>query len=245
MLPTEVMTLVAVLLFLAPGCVWAVLRRRPKRSTVVRELAAVALVSVVCTGAAIAILAALRTAQPNWVLDYGAWVRTGDYYLHRSYADIATTAALEVVIACTLALVLCAVFAMGRRGERTDADGSVLLGLARRDKTHARPQPGSQPMVVARTHDGTLYQGTFCAIDSTADVEHPVLALGAPIVFQRPGQPRAAMPSAWDRLAVPLGDVAEMWLSSRPSAAQPPTTPPVAPAPPAADQLTMSDARAH
>lgn len=250
MLPTEAMTLVAALLFLAPGFLWELLRGRPNRSTVVRELSAVALVSVVCTGVAIGILAALRTVKPDWVLDYGAWIRTGDYYLHRSYQDIAQTAALEVVVACLLVLALHTLVAMGHRGKDIDAEGSVLLSLVRRDKTHSRPQPGSRPMVVARTHDGTLYQGTFCAVDSGRDVEHPVLALGAPIVFQRSGEPRAAMPPAWDRLAVPLSDIAEMWLSSRPAEPSPevPVTSPAPAAPVApqgADQLTSSDARAR
>ena len=214
MLPSELLSMVAVLMLLAPGCVWAVVRRNP-RANPVHQGAAILLVGLLCTALSLGVIAVLRSTQPSFVMDFGAWVRSGDYYLHRSYEEILRTIGIELGVACVLAGVI-ALIANERshvRGERADAP--LLVRLIEGEEANTRVQPGTHPRVFARTHDGSLYQGTLYGLDSGSSAEQPVLVLSAPIAFQRPGEPSSAMPALWDRLAIPLGDVAELWTSSR------------------------------
>jgi len=105
---------------------------------------------------------------------------------------------------CVLAVAL---LVLGRRGRRAS-------GHAHDDVVPT----GS--IVLARTHDGTQYQGAL--VEDAGPVADQYLVLSGPIVFRRAGSEPETMPPAWDRLALPRADVAEVWTRSTPTA-EPPT----------------------
>jgi LPXTG-motif cell wall-anchored protein len=121
----------------------------------------------------------------------------------------------QLVLAVAGVLVIAAVLlVLGRRRRRAEEqsdgrpDAQVALEAVLVD------EPGT--LVLARTHDGTQYQGTLT--DATAaNARGAYLTLAGPIVFRRAGGEPETMPSAWDRLALPLADVAEVWTRSAPT----------------------------
>jgi hypothetical protein len=129
--------------------------------------------------------------------------------------SIDTQAVLAVAGVCVLAVALIVV---GRR--RRKADGPAVEAVV-------VEEPGT--LVLARTHDGTQYQGTLAAVDAD-DASAAYLTLTGPILFRRADGAPAAMPPAWDRLSLPRRDVAEVWTRSAPVAETPaPAAPVVAP----------------
>jgi hypothetical protein len=94
---------------------------------------------------------------------------------------------------------------------------AVLMVLARRHRATPAPPPLSAVeagrLVLARTHDGTHYQGAFVEMGGPGEF----LTLAGPIVFRRVGAEPETMPAVWDRLTLPLSDVAEVWTRSTPT----------------------------
>jgi hypothetical protein len=127
--------------------------------------------------------------------------------------SIDTQAVLAVAGVCVLAVALIVV---GRR--RRKADGPAVEAVV-------VEEPGT--LVLARTHDGTQYQGTLAAADAD-DASGAYLTLTGPILFRRADGAPAAMPPAWDRLSLPRRDVAEVWTRSAPIAPAPAPAAPVA-----------------
>jgi hypothetical protein len=100
----------------------------------------------------------------------------------------------------------------------------VLLVLARRRRSAAERSSGTVDagrIVLARTHDGTHYQGAFVEMGEPGEF----LTLAGPIVFRRVGAEPETMPAVWDRLTLPLADVAEVWTRSTPVEAATDPTP--------------------
>jgi hypothetical protein len=134
---------------------------------------------------------------------------------------------MQLVIAvagvCVLALALIVLSRRRRRrnaADRTDAprvqaaeavETAETVETAEAVEALEVDEPGR--LVLARTHDGTQYQGVLAEPDE-AHAAGAFLVLAGPIVFRRSGGESETMPSAWDRLAVPLVDVAEVWTRS-------------------------------
>jgi hypothetical protein len=96
----------------------------------------------------------------------------------------------------------------------------MLLVLARRRRVsadRATSTVDADRLVLARTHDGTHYQGAFVDMGGPGEF----LTLAGPIVFRRVGAEPETMPPVWDRLTLPLADVAEVWTRSTPAAPAP------------------------
>ncbi|HEY3670713.1 MAG TPA: hypothetical protein VGN51_07255 [Acidimicrobiia bacterium] len=147
-----------------------------------------------------------------------------------------TQTVIAVAGVCVLALVL---IVLGRRRRNTEGRGTndhvVNAGVV---DAVVVDEPGR--LVLARTHDGTQYQGTLA---EPGDPGQPganggYLTLTGTIVFRRAGGEPETMPSAWDRLALPLADVAEVW--TRPAA-----TTPAAPSPAPVPASSTEDAVAR
>jgi hypothetical protein len=92
----------------------------------------------------------------------------------------------------------------------------LVIGRRRRTSGPRHPVSVTEPgwMVLARTHDGTQYQGALIEVDDATRDQYLVLA--GPIVFRRAGGEPETMPPAWDRLSLPRADVAEVWTRSTP-----------------------------
>lgn len=108
----------------------------------------------------------------------------------------------------------------------------VLLVVVRRRRTSAGKEARTVEagrLVLARTHDGTHYQGAFVEMGGPGEF----LTLAGPIVFRRVGAEPETMPPVWDRLTLPLSDVAEVWTRTTPAAEPAPAKGrgPAAPAP--------------
>jgi hypothetical protein len=92
----------------------------------------------------------------------------------------------------------------------------VLMVLARRRRRSSGGEEHTVEagrLVLARTHDGTHYQGTFVEMGGPGEF----LTLAGPIVFRRVGAEPETMPAVWDRLTLPLADLAEVWTRSTPA----------------------------
>jgi hypothetical protein len=213
--PSTAATLIGFLFFVAPGLLFDLLAERwrpPVGASAFREISRVGLVSLVCSGASMAVLAALRALKPEWVLDPGRWLRTGDRYLHHEYPLIARTLVLEVLLACAVSLFLYWL-AVGRRPRLARNDPSpVLWSIVGGRGSAPETRVGARLFALARTREGNIYQGFVSGIDMDAERDNAMIAFQPPIQFQRAKQHPGAMPEHWDRLAVPLGDVQELWL---------------------------------
>jgi hypothetical protein len=241
-LPDGAAAVIGVLLFLAPGFLYVALRDPRRSRGPVADLAAIGIVATLSTGVSIAVLALVRSVHASWVLDLGAWVRTDDYYWHRSYTVVVRTVAIEVVLALLVASVAHLVVAARARAGQANGgpDESLWPLVGADDESHG--QPGERRMAMARTRDGALYRGYLHGVHDSG-VLPPVLGLSGPIAVRRPGEAPTTMAPPWDRLALTLADVTELWVESG-AAATPtgsraePTTPsqarpPVPPVPPA------------
>ena len=208
-MPTAIVVLVGAVLFLAPGLVWNVGQRETRRHvSTVRELSALLLVSIGCTSGAVAVVAVMRQLWPTTVVDLGAWIRTDDFYFHRHYGVVLITVAMTALLACVLAIVVLAV--TRRRAARSAVTGVLPSILDPRTDAPVR-QPDVPRVVMVRTHNGTLFHGSFVALDED-DAHTSAIALGGPIVFQRADGVSMTMPPEWDRIALPMSDVAEFWI---------------------------------
>lgn len=216
MVPSTTGAAIAFLFFVTPGLLYELLAERsrpPVPGSTFREISRVGLLSVVCTSVSAATLAVVRGFRPRWVLDPGRWVRSGSVYVRNDYALIARTLAIEVLLACGAALLLYWLV-IGRRASETRNDPNpVLWSITGGRGSTPKYRQNARLFALARTHGGDVYQGYFVAIDLDADRAHPMLALQPPIQFQRDGQQAGAMPAEWDRLALPLADIQELWLN--------------------------------
>jgi hypothetical protein len=144
-------------------------------------------------------------------MDLGAWIRTDDYYFHRHYAAVITTIVMTVGIACALAALAACVVRATHEGTQGPVRLASLLSSHREDQNQ---QPGNARTVLVRNTSGTLYQGSFFALDADREAATSSLVLGGPIVFRHADGTAKSMPSEWDRLALRLRDVAEIWVRS-------------------------------
>jgi hypothetical protein len=212
MVPQGVVVVVLTLLLLAPGLVWElVLHRGGSRSPVLRRVCGVLLASVLCTLAGIGVMATVRSLSPSSVIDVGAWIRTDDYYFHRNYLVVVTTIVLTVGIGCLLAALCAGV--MRHRGPSASQPENGWASVLTANRAPSG-QPGPPRLVHIRTHAGTLYQGSLVAIDSDALLGSAALTLGGPIAFRRDRGDAQSMRPEWDRLVLPMQEVAELWIQS-------------------------------
>jgi Family of unknown function (DUF6338) len=207
--PTTIVVLVVAVLFLAPGLVWKVGQRETRRrASAIHDLSALLLVSLGCTSAAVGVVAAMRQLWPTTVVDLGAWIRTDDFYFHRHYGVILSTVAMTALLACVLATLVLA--ATRRRATRNAVTGVLPSILDPKTDAPVR-QPDVPRVVMVRTHNGTQFHGSFVALDED-DADTSAIALGGPIVFQRADGVSMTMPPEWDRIVLPMSDIAELWI---------------------------------
>ncbi len=215
MVPNTAGTLVAFLFFVTPGLLFMLLaeRRRPAApGSTFREISTVGLISVVCTTIATAVLAIARARRPRWLLDPGRWVRDGSKYFESDYPLIARTLVIEIVLASCVALGLYWFFVRRPwRASRSDPN-PVLWSITGGLGSAPASRPNTELFALARTRAGDIYQGYVVAVDLDPSRSLAMLALQTPIKFKRANDPPDEMTKEWDRLAIPLSDVQELWL---------------------------------
>lgn len=201
MLPESAATLTVFLLLVIPGVLFELVaaRRRPESErTVFRETSVVALTSVVFSGAALVVLSMVRSKNPSWMPDPGAWFRDADYAAGH-YRLIARAAVAEVVL----------------------ASGLAWLGARFMGKGHIRPTtnwyavfrdsapPNSNVRAVVETTDGTTYRGFiggYTADDVPPDERELVLI--PPLYVRRRGGDETAID--WDRILLTGSQIASI-----------------------------------
>jgi hypothetical protein len=225
MLPDGAAAAIGVLLFLAPGFLYVVLSDPRRSRGAVADLATIGIVATLASAVSVGVLALVRSVSASWVLDLGTWVRTGDYYWHRSYGVVVRTVVIEVALALLVAVAAHLLAAARARDSRPAGapDASLWPLVAVDDESHQ--QPGDRRMAMARTRDGSLYRGYLHGVHDSG-VLPPLLGLSGPIAVRRPGETPTTMTPTWDRLALALDDVTELWVESTASPTPPRAAPP-------------------
>ncbi len=223
MVPDTLGSVAAFFFFIAPGLLYELLSQRKRPSpdtTTFREISTVALISVVCTTVAVALLGAVRYVWPDLVVDAGSWIASGNDYVQARYELIARTLIVELLLAGAAAFGLFLLVGASRKRRHPGAHDphpvlwSVTRGFASTPRSRGKD---SKLHALARTHKGDVYVGRVAGIDLDADRSLGMLALQPPIKFHRVGEDEKVMPDEWDRVALPLSDLQELWLQWRQS----------------------------
>jgi hypothetical protein len=154
-LPSTTASLVAFLIFVAPGFLFELRRgRRVPRAerTTFREISSVALASVVCSGIAIALLAAVRAIHKSWMPDPSSWFADSHKYLTNHWPVVTWFLVIEVALACVVA------YTGARWLPVRGAEGNLLRGTA---WWHAFREVGTEhaKYVCVRMRSGAEYYG--------------------------------------------------------------------------------------
>jgi hypothetical protein len=201
MIPDTAGAVLSFLGLIAPGLVFELLRERRRPAvteTAFREASRVALTSLVFTLAALAVLSAVRTVWPSRMPDPRRWLELGSRYVGENYRLIAFGLALEVGIACGLAVlsdVAMRWFGLGRADIRP---GSIWYRVLRDD----RPKDATV-WVNMRLTDGTRIVGYLLHYTPGEKVEDREIALtGRFIEVALPGKDYAPLGKSFDALMV-------------------------------------------
>jgi hypothetical protein len=161
----------------APGLVYELLRekRRPAiTETAFREAARVALTSLIFTGISLALLTIIRLALPLYLPDPGAWLREGANYARRAFWPITLGLAVEVTLACSLAVLTHVVLNKSGIGQARIQSGSIWYHVLRGD----RPKAAKNVLLRLRLSDGTRVKGVMRWYTQGEKLDDQELALG-------------------------------------------------------------------
>lgn len=174
------------------------------------------------TGLALAALGAIRAATPSFMPDPELLIREGSEYAAEHYALIARALAIGLFLSCGLAWVayrvgparqastsrphdaLWTVFHESTGPNRTPTGGWAPLRLK-----NAAGDGATVPIVEIRMRDDVCYRGQVAAVDPGGARADRMIALACPITMDR-GNKRTTIDRPWQRLILPLEDVAEM-----------------------------------
>lgn len=109
MIPDSFAAFYAFLGLVAPGLVFHMLRehrRAPLQESSIREAGRIALTSLLFTSASLLILSVAGVVWPAAFADLRSWAQLGDPYLRNHLEVAVTTVAVEVLLACALAVVV-------------------------------------------------------------------------------------------------------------------------------------------
>ena len=217
MVPSTWLSVLFFLLLIAPGLVFDLLaerRRAGADESAFREASRVALASTAFSGAALAVLATIRTLKPEWMPDPRRLLGDEQAYLTDEYRLVLRALLIQVAIALVLALVTHAVLAKtgGASIRQRSAWSSVFH--------HELPE-GKQAHVRVRMTDETVYIGRVAHF--TANIEHAdrELVLAPPLFSKMKGGELKDVPEEWQRIVVPGDQVAVLSVQYRPKVAPP------------------------
>jgi hypothetical protein len=161
---------------------------------------------VVLTGLSLSVLAAVRAASPGLMPSPGQWLRHPHPYIVEHYRLIIRTLVLEVGLASGLALIAAHVLLPRTwRGTQARPHNTISVVL------HETATEPSAPFVQLRTCHGTLFSGLVAAHDHSGPRADRQIALRPPLAVQRPGDESPhPIPPGWQRVVLPVADVAEM-----------------------------------
>jgi hypothetical protein len=198
-LPDSAATLAAFLLFVMPGLAFELtvgLRRPEHDRTTFRETSVVAVTSLVFSCVSTTVLWCLSRVRSRWFVNLDSLVAHRTYWsVH--YRLVLRTTAIEVALACALAVLVASRIGRGRIR-------SVTTWFAVfRDNV----PPQSRALLRIETTSGTIYQGyvgAYTADDVPPDEREIVLA--PPLTIQRKGM--AEVPIEWDRVILSGSQIA-------------------------------------
>ena len=220
MIPDTAASLAALVFLVSPGLLseWLRERANPGRSeSAFRELSRIALVSVAANLVALVILAVVRSAAPDLVVDVGAWLRDGDAYLDAEYRLIARTA-------IGLWLLTLVIVFVGHRvirandGPATFVDSTVWHEVIRNDR------PDNHVVWLQVTiDDGRSFFGYYSASERSDDgtytiaLKGPGLSVRAAPTKENPNLDLTQLDS-WNQVYLPAGSVKFAVASYQPEA---------------------------
>jgi Family of unknown function (DUF6338) len=174
---------VGLLIFVAPGILFEILRERRRpglEETSFREASRIALSSVAFSLSALLALSLVRLSRPAWMPDPGEWLRLGNGYLKGHYRLIGRAAFLEVGGACVLSLLLSEVLSRTGHGLASIRPISSWYHCFRVE----RPE-NTVPYVTVRLKDGTQYMGTLAHYSPDPKMEDRELTLKPPFLKRK------------------------------------------------------------
>jgi hypothetical protein len=192
--PDSAAALLAFLGLVAPGLAYQARRERrrpPAVESAFREASRVALTSLVFTVASTTVLLIVASTWPA-LPDVAQWLRDPSVYLPDNYTKVRLFLLLELVLACSLAIVFEAVTGGGLRGNILS--GSLWYGVLRRDV----PAAATRVWLWIVTKDGTELKGALRGYTpGESDDVREISIGGAPILRLLP---KANRVSGWETL---------------------------------------------
>lgn len=202
MVPDTVASLLAFFLLVAPGIVFQLLRERwfPKvDETAFRELSVVVLASALFSSLGLAIVALIRAVEPQWVVNVGGWLHTGDPYFNAHYRLVVRTLLVAVFVALVAAVVVAFLVRWLGRG------GTVKsYNMWHSVFSKGAYAPTETSSVCVMLIDGIRYFGVVEQwSDEAASWEERELLLRKPLSVQPRGAPTAVpLDATWQRVVV-------------------------------------------
>jgi hypothetical protein len=197
MIPTTLGAFLAFLALVAPGIVFEIRRerRRPAlEESTFREISRTGLVSLVLTLVSVLVVLAVSAALPDVFPDVKNWINSGSEYVKDAYWRIVLALALEVALACGLALLLDVIF---RRRER----GNISPYSAWHEVFRIRTPPGAHPWAHLTIEGGVEYHGYVYQFTSVSDPELREITLVGPGLSMQKGQVSKGLAS-WDSVTI-------------------------------------------
>ncbi|MBX9243562.1 hypothetical protein ICW40_01925 [Actinotalea ferrariae] len=174
MIPETAGALLALLGLVAPGLVYEMRResRQPAPVTsAFREAGRVALRSLIFTVLALVVMLWVSSWWDR-LPDVGAWLAAGNTYAAANYGAVATFVVLELVLACSFALVAESLTGSGIKGDIS----AVSVWYASLDLD--RPPAASRTWLRVRMESGTQYKGALRWYSPGASDERDVVIGG-------------------------------------------------------------------
>jgi hypothetical protein len=197
-LPQSWLAVILFVFFVAPGLLFDILSERRRASfaeSSFREISRVVLASLVFTALAVATLAAVRVAKPQWLPAPERLLQPDRAYVASHNMLIFRALVLEVVVALLLAWLFHLSLSL-RHG------ASIRPVSAWRKAFKADRPKGAEVYVRVRLTNGVVYLGQLA--DFTVDMElaDRELILGSPLFSKTEDRPLSPVPSTYQRLVI-------------------------------------------
>jgi hypothetical protein len=211
MVVNSMSALLGFLALVAPGILFELRRERRRpgaQETALREASRIALVSLLFTVAALAVLAAIRAVRPDLVADFRLWFTTGSAYASSNFRLVVQTVLAEIVLALLLVLVA-DVWLARRRAERARIVPGGLWFQALRQEV----PPNCYVWAHVRLVDGTTFWGSVRGYSASGPADEREIALEGVRLTQQDPPDAHGVPSPrtigdeWQTVLVPATQI--------------------------------------
>jgi hypothetical protein len=223
---TTIVAVVVFLLLAVPGIVYELGRQtagHTRKESAFQETARILLAGLGISAVTVTGMVLAALAWPPLMPDFAAWLAhpSGpNGYLVHAHATVARAVAIEVLVACGIAWLanrLSVRPTLKRRPEQSRYVRGLPLNLVLADEVPL----GMVAYISARLEDGTRLSGYshLWSADANTATSDSHLVLRGPALLVKPKDKLFIDIGDWDRVVVPLADVAYLQVAYRPAAA--------------------------